>query len=454
MDYTKLPRSLIYKDRTDLKNFGVQVIETVNQQIFFNLKQLFMATDRAKELILRCFNNAYYICTIIPFEDFPETQVAEYEKLLMKGDSYDLEEVCAVSMAMVCKLLPACDARWRSENNDLINSINYRFTHYQWMNSGARKSFEFMEEKHNTNNLFLPPNEFAPRDIIEVIETFSVSYLQDYAEYICERLVLIEDSRKRMYGADMAIAKIKDYIRNLCEEYEYNPKKDCFKYSGPEGMPIIRDLTNEERVRKFYKKSKEAIDYYTKHYPNEDDSHPEQQTDSTSVIPGNEKLIAENEQLKEQLAQFVSQVKELVKDNAELKDIKQQLADAQETIYEQAQTIQELKDEIEELEKEDDSSKSSENLESELNRIKEIHENTLVALLKPAFFNIENDARDFLRRIQGLDNQGVTDVAWQFLHDNKITPSKKGRFIWTVLKAANLYNATEQNWTGALRKSN
>ena len=331
MDYINIPRKLIYKDRTDLKDFGVQVINTVNHNLFSNLKMLFKATDRAKELILRSFNNAYYICTLIPFEDFPDTQVAEYEKLLLKDDLYDCEEICAVSMAMVCKLLPACDSRWRSEDNDLINSIQYRFTHYQWMNSGARKSFEFMEEKQNTNGLFLPPNEFAPRDIIEVIETFSVSYLQDYAEYICERLVLIEDSRKRMYGADMAIAKIKDYIRNLCEEYEYNPKKDCFKYSGPEGMPIIRDLTNEERVRKFYKKSKEAIDYYTKHYPNEDDSHPEQQTDSTSVIPGNEKLIAENEQLKEQLAQYVSQVNELVKDNAELKE---KLAEFSESVEE------------------------------------------------------------------------------------------------------------------------
>lgn len=450
MDYINIPRPLIYNIRTDLKDFGVQIPGTMNNQLFSNLKEIFMATDKAKELILRCFNNAYYICTIIPFVDFPETEVAEYEKLLLKENSYDCEEVCAVSMAMVCKLLPACDSRWRSEDNDLINSIQYRFTHYQWMNSGARKSFEFMEEKQNTNGLFLPPNEFAPRDIIEVIETFSVSDLQDYAEYISERLVHLEDPRQRMLGFNTARLRIEKYQRELCENTEYNPKKDCFEYVDN----YIRDLTLEERVRNCYQKSKKAIEYYTKHYPDEENYQPKKQSDTKPSISDNEKLIAENEQLKEQLAQYVSQVNELVKDNAELKDIKQQLADAQETIYEQAQTIQELKDEIEELEKEDDSSKSSENLESELNRIKEIHENTLVALLKPAFFNIEDDARDFLRRIQGLDNQGVTDVAWQFLHDNKITPSKKGRFIWTVLKAANLYNATEQNWTGALRKSN
>jgi len=316
MDYLNLPRSLIYKDRTDLKDFGVQVINTVNHNLFSNLKMLFKATDRAKELILRSFNNAYYICTLIPFEDFPDTQVAEYEKLLLKDDLYDCEEICAVSMAMVCKLLPACDVRWRSENNDLIDSIQYRFTHYQWMNSGARKSFEFMEEKHNTNGLFLPPNEFAPRDIIEVIETFSVSDLQDYAEYISERLVHLEDPRQRMLGFNTARLRIEKYQRELCENTEYNPKKDCFEYVDN----YIRDLTLEERVRNCYQKSKKAIEYYTKHYPDEENYQPKKQSDTKPSISDNEKLIAENEQLRQQLMQRVSGIHELSKENAELKE--------------------------------------------------------------------------------------------------------------------------------------
>lgn len=113
-----------------------------------------------------------------------------------------------------------------------------------------------------------------------------------------------------------------------------------------------------------------------------------------------------------------------------------------------------MKEENKRLEEERVPTKSDEHFKSEMNRIKAIHEDTLVALLKPAFYNIEDDARAFLRRIQGLDSQGVTDAAWQFLHDKKIMPSKKGRFIWNVLKAAKLYTATEQNWTAALRKAN
>lgn len=318
MDYINIPRSLIYKDRTDLKDFGVQIQGTMNCLLFSNLKELFMATDRAKELILRCFNNAYYICTLIPFQDFPETEVAEYENLLMKGDSYDLEEVCAVSMAMVCKLLPAYDARWRQEGNELIKNIHYRFTHYRWYHVGAAESFLRMVEKNNTDGLILTQSTFAPRDIIEVIDDISIRDLQIYAEYICERLAHLEDPHQRMYEADTVIAQIKNYQRELCEEYEYNPKKDSFEYVDYD--PSLRDFTMEEKVRGYYKQSKKAIAYYTENYPYGDNNHSEKQTDSEVLINSNATLVAENELLRQQLAQQASQVNELTKDNAKLKE--------------------------------------------------------------------------------------------------------------------------------------
>ena len=334
MDYIKIPRSLIYKERTDLKDFGVDVPMTMNYQLFLNLKELFKATDRKKELILRCFNNAYYICTIIPFEDFPETQVAEYEKLLLKDDPYDREEVCAVSMAMVCKLLPACDARWEPENNDLIETICYRFTHYQWINSGVRKSFEFMEGKHNTDGFTLSPSELAPRDIVDVIDTSIVKDLQDYAEFICERLALLEDQRQRMYGADMAIARIKDYQRELCEIYEYNPKKDCFRYAN--NPDNVRDLTIEENVRNYYQLSQEAIDYYKERYPTKEENDSKEKEAESPHAPETDVLQASKRELESKLNQQVS-------------ELQQQLAEKDKALQEALQIIEEYEKPIIEL---------------------------------------------------------------------------------------------------------
>lgn len=343
MDYTEVPRSLLYKERTDLKDFGVQIPGTINNLLFSNLKELFMATDRVKELILRCFNNAYYICTLIPCQDFPETEVAEYEKLLMEGDPYDLEEVCAVSMAMVVKLLQACDARCRQEGNELIKNIHYRFTHYRWYHGGATESFLKMVEKHNTDGLVLPQSEFAPRDIIEVIDNISVRDLQIYAEYICERLAHLEDPRQRMYWADMAIAKIKDYQRELCEKSEYNPKKDCFKYVDND--PSLRDFKWEDQIRSCYEQSKEAIKYYTEHYPNGDNNHPEKQTESVVPISENATLVAENEQLRQQLTQRVQELNELRKQNEEINKEKAELS---KQVKEKADEIEDLRKQLEE----------------------------------------------------------------------------------------------------------
>lgn len=351
MDYIDIPRSLIYKDRTDLKDFGVQVIETVNHNLFFNLKMLFKATDRAKEIILRCFNNAYYICTLIPFEDFPEMQVAEYEKLLLKGNTYDREEICAVSMAMVSKLLPACDARWRSEDNDLINNIHYRFTHYQWMNSGARKSFELMEEKHNTIGLYLPPNVFAPRDIIEAIENVSVNDLAIGMIYVCERLALLDNHRNRMYGADLAIARLKDKLREVYEDYGYDPKTNSFEPAEYGTFGAEPDF--EEYFRKESNPIKEAIEYIESHYPKEDACEQNILTDE-SQSEHKESAHATESQIAD-TAPFLKRIQDLEKLNAELekdnKVLREQLvksssisSDEFEKLKSRAETLQSLYD--------------------------------------------------------------------------------------------------------------
>lgn len=91
-------------------------------------------------------------------------------------------------------------------------------------------------------------------------------------------------------------------------------------------------------------------------------------------------------------------IAKLRKENAELKEkhTQQPVSTNKKENAEQAQTIQELQNEIASLKEKIASNKSDEHFKTELNRIKEIHENTLVALLKPAFYNIEDDARDFL----------------------------------------------------------
>ena len=175
IDYLDVRRSLIYIYRNDLKDFGVHNPSSINHILFSYLKEIsLLRVEGAKDIALRCFNNAYYICTLIQLEDFPELRVADYEQKLLEENKPFREDVCAASMAMVCKLLTAYDAKWRQEDNDLIKTIQYRFSHFQWMHIGARTTFFDIIEKCKTDGIVLPRNEFSPRDIIEAIILFCI----------------------------------------------------------------------------------------------------------------------------------------------------------------------------------------------------------------------------------------------------------------------------------------
>ncbi len=265
MDYINLPRSLIYKERTNLKEFGVQVHGTINSQLFSNLKELFMGADGAIELMLDCFNNAYYICTLIPFDEFPELEVVKYEKLLLNRlkTNPNNNYICAISMAIVSKLMPASDTKWKQENSDLVKSINTRFTNYQWIGTEESKSFIRIAGDNNTDGLTISPLEFAPRDIIEAIDYVDARVLAMGKEYICEKLALLDDPKQRTYGADLAIAHLNDELRDTYQDYGYHPETNSFEpaeYGTFGAEPDFVDSFWED-----VNPIKEAIEYIERH---------------------------------------------------------------------------------------------------------------------------------------------------------------------------------------------
>ena len=301
MDYTQVPRALIYKGRTDLNDFGVKNPGTINNLLFKQLnQQALMSVSRAREVALRCYNNAYYLCTIILLEanDFPELRVSDYvDKILEieKNNRY-VDEVCLASMAMACLLLAAYDPERYGRDSVMWKKIYVRCTHYQWYHMPVNKIFLNMMSGEYSSTSPLSYTEFAPRDIIEVIENCSVGDLQVYAEYICERLALLEDPKLWTWGFDMAIARIKDYQRELCEDSEYNPKKDCFKHT--DNYDPIRDLSWENSVRNNYQHSKKAMYNYQLHYlEKEEKKVSKDKAVETPQVPETEVLQTKNREL-------------------------------------------------------------------------------------------------------------------------------------------------------------
>ena len=318
MDYLKIPRSLIYKERNDLKDFGVQTPDTMNSLLFLHLKQqTLMGVPGAREVALRCYNNAYYICTLILLEadNFPELRVSDYVDTILETEKENkyTDEVCLASMAMACLLLAKYDEKRYGTDSEIWKKIYYRCTHYQWYHSSEATIFLNMISLEYSCTNPLSNSEFEPRDITDVIDNFSERDFQDYSEYICERLAHLKDTRQRIYWTDMAVAQIKGYQLELCEDTGYNPKKDCFKHT--DNYDPIRDLSWENKVRACYQRSKEAIKYYTEHYPTKEENDSQEKTEEFAQAPETEAPQTKFAELESKLTQQEKQLIEVSKMN-------------------------------------------------------------------------------------------------------------------------------------------
>lgn len=335
MDYTQIPRALIYKDRTDLNDFGVQESGTMNNFLFTQMGRLtLLRCGNAKEIVLQCLNNAYYICTLIQLDEFPHLCMDNYEKKLLEVNIPFPKDVYQASMALVCVLLAAYDDKYKQNDNLLIENIHDWTSSNKWTGSLCHKSFKDILKTCSTDRFTLSKSEFAPRDIVEVIENCSVEDLQVYADYICERLALLKDQSLRIYGTDMAIARIKDYQRELCEDSEYNPKKDTFKYADND--PYLRDFKYEDSVRMHYQQSKEAIGYYTEHYPTKEENDSYEGMVDSAQVPETKVLQKEREKLES-------------KPTLQVGELQQQLIEKNQALQEALQIIKEYEKPVMEL---------------------------------------------------------------------------------------------------------
>ena len=284
MDYTKVPRELIYKDRNDLKEFGVQIQESMNYLLFMRLKQqALMGASGAREIALRCYNNAYYVCTLILLEanDFPELRISDYvNKILeIEKDNKNIDEVCLASMAMACLLLARYDSNKYGKDSEVWKAINYRCTHYQWYNSSATGIFHSMLFGDYIFTLPLSTTEFAPRDIVEAIGDVNTSALALGFKYICERLAGITNKQTASLGADLAIARLNDELQEIYKNNGYNPNAQTFT---PEMEEIFRyDIDGKNLFFQSVKLREEALEYIIDHHPAKNDVAPQSSEPST-----------------------------------------------------------------------------------------------------------------------------------------------------------------------------
>lgn len=110
-----------------------------------------------------------------------------------------------------------------------------------------------------------------------------------------------------------------------------------------------------------------------------------------------------------------------------------------------------LKDQLEQKSSAVESEEELNVLKNEINQLRKKHEEMIMELLLPIFYNIEQDIREFLKVIANRRDSEITDTVVEWVKAQKISDKSKGRLLWTILHAAKYYNSTESNWNTAIR---
>lgn len=173
MDYTRIPRALIYKNRTEIDDFPINGDEynTLESQFYKKLiKYAFIKrTWQGPDYLLKIFNNAYYICTLILLEKEPTVYIARYKIIASENsEDYNLRfNVMPATMALVYNLLEyyvGMDA-----SGDLMKDICEGFHNWEDPNDYNEWMETFDELLIKTYKPISDIPSFTPRNLYEAI---------------------------------------------------------------------------------------------------------------------------------------------------------------------------------------------------------------------------------------------------------------------------------------------
>lgn len=229
MDYTTVFRPLIYKDREDIDDFPV---DETNDTDFITMEAVFMEKLEARrfikesfdapEIILRIFNNARYITTLIYSENHPQHYLHKYLKIA-GNDRRDIimcNHVMPATMALVVNYL----LHYLGElfyGSKIVKAIIDNFNDWdtKGASEGKRDFYDLLIDRTSETDKYprwaTDDGEFPRRDIKEVINDTDI----DSYEIIGDLDYIIQETFG-MYSGEPECPLIMKAIKALMENFE------------------------------------------------------------------------------------------------------------------------------------------------------------------------------------------------------------------------------------------
>lgn len=167
MDYTKAPRSLIYRERRSLEEFGVYEKDCIMCPLadaIFDF-DLIRAPDSERRT-LWCMNNAFYICTMIFLERDPKWRYDQYKMIATPERNGLPTELKYVTLSIVGLLLSRLEEPipFLSDKGKVRNGIIMSLQN----NEESKFIFDHLSERLENDSykkIRIPNSTFAPRVI-------------------------------------------------------------------------------------------------------------------------------------------------------------------------------------------------------------------------------------------------------------------------------------------------
>lgn len=120
MDYSTIPTALIYQKKTLNQ---ISKLHELNRMVLQNMLDIESLHDvDFEKFVLPCFNNAYYICTLMRMENNAEYRLNSYKKIALNGNAKNTLAQC-VTLSLVAILTEHCSQSWREKLLGVSNKL-------------------------------------------------------------------------------------------------------------------------------------------------------------------------------------------------------------------------------------------------------------------------------------------------------------------------------------------
>ena len=200
MDYTKIPRHLIYKEKS-LDDFPINDVHSLDWLMLDRIETSEIAMiPNAEDYVCKIFNNAYYITTLVLKEKRPNLHVADYigiaDGMLLELDDLHSRHryFLAMTMALVYNYLNAMNFKAIGKERLLKTIWDYFVHQFSDQDRDGQARFLFFRNVLNDAEVHkwrVWPERFEPRPIVEAVRQSHVDEIYSFKEYIGERILLL-----------------------------------------------------------------------------------------------------------------------------------------------------------------------------------------------------------------------------------------------------------------------